>query len=134
DDAVAIMRAAGFEPLEPYPGSQNPWSCLCTRCNRSIKPRYNEVTYRRRGCAYCSGKVVDTKDAVNVMLAAGLVPLGPYPGRNHSPWPCKCVVCGELVNPSYHSVNGGQGGCLPCGRKRAAAKQRRPHNESFRIM
>ncbi|MCD9880852.1 hypothetical protein [Streptomyces guryensis] len=27
--AVAVMIAAGLEPLEPYPGRGTPWRCRC---------------------------------------------------------------------------------------------------------
>lgn len=44
---------------------------------------------------------------------AGLLPLVDYPG-SHKPWPCRCRNCGSVVNPHYHSVKQGQGGCLWC--------------------
>lgn len=33
-----IMRAAGLEPLEPYPGSAAPWRCRHTACGREAPP------------------------------------------------------------------------------------------------
>jgi len=43
DDAVAMMQSAGFEPREPYPGANTPWSCICATCGRPSTPRYSEV-------------------------------------------------------------------------------------------
>ncbi len=37
------MRAAGAEPLLPYPGAQVPWLCRCLTCDREITPRYDNV-------------------------------------------------------------------------------------------
>ena len=41
--AEAVMRAAGFIPLEPYPGSGRPWRCRCDRCGNEVSPRYAAV-------------------------------------------------------------------------------------------
>ncbi len=39
-EATALMRAHGFEPLEPYPGSSVGWHCRCTTCGKESKPLY----------------------------------------------------------------------------------------------
>ncbi|TEX52007.1 MAG: hypothetical protein B7C55_02430, partial [Actinomycetales bacterium mxb001] len=67
DTAIEKMRQAGFEPLEPYPGSNNPWRCLCVKGQHEVSPRYAQVAYRGFGCVVCSGQVRDLEEAVRVM-------------------------------------------------------------------
>ena len=113
DEAVEVMRAAGLEPLEPYPGTNVAWQCRCTTCEREVTPRYSSVRGRDAGCIYCAGRRVDPDDAVAAMVAAGLEPLEPYPGSG-VPWRCRCASCEREVTPMYESVQRGQGGCRFC--------------------
>ena len=55
---------------------------------------------------------MDAEGAVQVMLAANLRPLGPYPTR-HEPWDCACLLCGEITSPTYGAIVYG-GGCRWC--------------------
>jgi recombinational DNA repair protein (RecF pathway) len=112
-DAASVMRGAGLEPLEPYPGSKTPWRCRCTTCGREVAPRYNPIQQGRGGCPYCAGTATDAQTAVAVMRAAALEPLEPYPGSQTS-WRCRCQMCGREVTPNYHNVRAGNGGCLHC--------------------
>jgi len=50
-DAVKLMKDAGFEPLEAYPGSMDPWECRHS-CGRIVRPRYAHIQQGRRGCEY----------------------------------------------------------------------------------
>lgn len=53
-DAVAEgeMRAAGWAPLEPYPGNTRAgWRCACTTCGRELRPSVERVR-SRGGCAH----------------------------------------------------------------------------------
>jgi len=110
--AVARMRAAGAEPLEPYPGASVSWRCRCMKCGRTITPRVSKVLVHGV-CGYCAGKLVDPASAVQVMRSAGLEPLVPYPG-NKQPWPCRCLACGAEVKPRYNNVEHGAGSCNRC--------------------
>ena len=58
-------------------------------------------------------KKLDPKVAKKIMLKAGLKPLVPYPS-SHKPWKCKCMVCGNIVNPPYKQIVRGIGGCKTC--------------------
>jgi hypothetical protein len=51
--AVNAMRAAGFEPLEAYPGSQPPWRCRCTLCGKESTPSYSNVKQGASRCRHC---------------------------------------------------------------------------------
>jgi hypothetical protein len=116
DEAVAAMRAAGLEPLEPYPGTAlTPWRHRCTACGAEGRPRLGDLRSRKQGgCIPCgiarrsaAQKVPDGK-AVAVMRTGGLEPLEPYPGNNKMPWPCRCMSCNAIVAPSYAVILRGQ--------------------------
>ncbi|MGW4482028.1 hypothetical protein [Rhodococcus triatomae] len=50
--AVAVMRSAGFEPLEDYAGTKRPWRCRCAHCGEESTPAHSNV---RQGssCRHC---------------------------------------------------------------------------------
>lgn len=51
--AVAEMRAAGFEPQEPFPGSVHaPWKVRCTTCCEVSWPRLHKIRHGG-GCGPC---------------------------------------------------------------------------------
>jgi hypothetical protein len=114
EEAKAVMRAAGLEPLEPYTRSHAPWRCRCRTCGREVSPRY-ETIQRGGGCGFCAGMAVDPEEAASVMRAAGLEPLVPYPG-SHKPWRCR-HTCGLEVSPRYANILRGQGPCRFCGQR-----------------
>ncbi len=59
-------------------------------------------------------KKLDPKVAEKVMLEAGLKPLEPY--RNAlTKWKCRCLKCGQIVNPKLNSIQQGGSGCITCG-------------------
>ena len=111
DEAAAVMRAAGLEPLEPYAGANAPWRCRCVRCGHEVTPARWTVS-NGSGCIYCAGRRVDPADAVAVMRSAGMEPLEPY-NRAGAPWRCRCRKCRQEVAPSYNSVRSGSG-CISC--------------------
>jgi len=53
-DAEAQMRSSGFEPLEPYPGANNPWRCRCEKCGNEVTPRLGNIRQGSGGCRYCA--------------------------------------------------------------------------------
>ncbi|PKW06256.1 hypothetical protein SAMN05428944_6701 [Streptomyces sp. 1222.5] len=119
EEAVALMRSAGLEPLEPYPGATSPWRCRHVPCGREVKSRYSYIKRGGGPCRWCAPNApVDPDQAAALMRSAGLEPLEPYPGTD-IPWRCRCTTCGTIGTPTHGSVKGGQGGCGPCGRKNA---------------
>lgn len=114
DPAAAedTMRSAGFEPLAPYPGSNNPWKCRCMECGRESAPRHSNV---RNGttCVYCARRRVDPTEAAAVMRRSDLEPIDPFPGAS-LPWKCRCCKCGSEVFPRYGAVVRGGSGCKYC--------------------
>lgn len=111
--AFNTMRAIGLEPLDPYPGALKPWRCRCVTCGREVAPRYANAQQGLTSCAFCAGNRVEPDEAVEVMRAAGVEPLEPYPGTGVG-WRCRCLTCGRDVAPDYHSIASGQGACKYC--------------------
>lgn len=60
DLRVGRMLAAGFEPLEPCPGSRKPWRVRHNRCGQLVEVRWAEVfrTDSAGGCPACAGRVI----------------------------------------------------------------------------
>ena len=52
------MRAAGFEPLTPFPGAHAAWACRCSSCGRDSKPTYSKIR-SGRGCRFCAIRGLD---------------------------------------------------------------------------
>ena len=116
EEAATVMRAAGLEPLDSYPGgNKRPWRCRCMTCDREVTPSYNTVQGGGGGCAWCAGIKVDPDAAAAFMVAAGVQPLEAYPGAN-SRWRCRCLRCAREIRPSYGSVRSGHHGCTWCAR------------------
>lgn len=120
-NAEALMRKAGFEPLEPYPGkASSKWRCKCQRCGHESNPRPTSIK-GGRGCYFCGRRAVSQSmrksptEAEGRMKDAGLVPLEPYPGTD-APWRCRCLRCGKEVRPALANIRRG-GGCSSCARR-----------------
>jgi recombinational DNA repair protein (RecF pathway) len=54
EDAIALMRKFGFEPLEPYVDSKKKWKCLHLKCGNIVNPLYNSIQNRKSGCSFCA--------------------------------------------------------------------------------
>lgn len=122
--AEADMRAAGFEPLEPYPGAHRAWRSRHASCGRVVAVRLVQVRIAGRGCPVCSGGVaIDSEGAAAFMRGRGLEPLESYPGAG-APWRCLCLACGLVGAPAYGSVRAGGTGCVRCGKSRAVEARR----------
>lgn len=50
--APGILRAAGFDPAEPYPGAHKPWACRCRACGTDLVIRYIKIR-QGHGCPAC---------------------------------------------------------------------------------
>lgn len=115
--AIKAMRAAGLQPLDPYPGSASPWRCRCRTCGKVVTPRYGNVRLRQRGCKFCAQVVVEAKSAEKLMRSKGLRPQVAYPGAN-KPWACLCQKCDAKLTPSYTAIAAGQTPCKYCAKTR----------------
>jgi len=113
EEVMAIMRRAKLKPLVPYKGNKTKWKCLCLVCKKTVYPIYNSIQRGSGGCKYCAGMVVTHAQAKKLFISAKLMPLEPY--RNSSTkWKSECMVCGEIVYPTYGNIYMGHRGCLNC--------------------
>ena len=130
--AAELMRAAGLQPLGPYPGAGEPWLCRCATCGRDVTPRYNDVRTGHNGCKRCAQKLaglgqrIEHETAAAFMLERGLEPLEPYRGAGHQ-WRCRCLNCGAEVTPRYTNIKQGWGGCLCVAGRRAPIRSAAPN-------
>ena len=128
-DAIAVMRAAGLEPQDPYIRSGDPWRCIHLECGREVFPSYNSVQQGGGGCQQCGYLKTaaairhDNEFAAEIIRNAGLEPLENYPG-SHSKWRCIHLECGEEVRVQLHAIRGGEGGCFKCGAKKRGKASR----------
>ena len=127
--AEKVMLKAGLQPLHAFSRSHDKWQCKCLKCKRIITPRYHDVKQDGSGCGYCSGNLVDPKDALKIMMKAKLMPLEPYKDSKTS-WKCKCLICGHIGMPTFGSVKQRGSGCRPCGLKKTIDAKRIPANEA----
>jgi hypothetical protein len=127
DVAVDVMRAAGYVPLEQYPGSGMPWRCRCSSCGQERTPMYVSAK-KDHGCANCRNDRIPEDVAVDVMRAAGYVPLEQYPGSGN-PWCCRCTTCGQERTPRYTAVKMGNR-CGNCHRGRPTNKSSKALTDS----
>ncbi len=113
------MRDANLEPLEPYPGSHNPWKSTCLKCGSNTSPMLAMISGGQGGCKKCGYEKVsqvrtyEQSKAFEIMRNAGLEPLEPYDG-SQVPWRCLHLECGREVSPRLNNITSGQGGCGYC--------------------
>jgi hypothetical protein len=114
--AVDRMLKAKLKPIAPYKNNLTKWKSICLKCNRTVFPTLSAISDGHTGCGYCSGNLVDVKEALNLMRNSKLKPLEPYKSSK-AKWKCKCQKCGKMVTPTYEVILQGQGGCRYCAVK-----------------
>jgi formylmethanofuran dehydrogenase subunit E len=125
------MRLAGYEPLVEYPGSKIPWKCRHLSCGEIVSPLFNKVQQGGGGCNVCSGKKrIDPVLARKKMIAAGMKPMVPFPGKDKK-WKCICKSCGKIRYTYYSSIRDGRTGCKPCALQKNAILKRIPKDKVF---
>lgn len=137
-EATAVMRLAGLEPLDPYPGAVKPWRCRCAGCGSEVHPRYASVR-KGHGCRHCGTKAssearrmnrgdsaLDHRSAIALMLDNGLRPLEPFRSAGR-PWRWRCTACGGQVVIRLTSVSPGEKGCQRCAMSRTRDGRHRAH-------
>jgi len=130
--AAGVMRAAGFEPLEPYRTARTAWRCRCLLCGREDHPAYDNVRIKKEhGCQRCVAVALGQQrisavegEALAEIRAVGLEPLEPFSGVMN-PWWCRCTRCDSEVAPTLNSIRTGlSSGCRFCGRSAGGARRR----------
>ncbi len=62
DQAIQIVKAAGFTPLEPYTNALTKWKMRHDACMSIVNPKLNSISSnssKTPGCAVCAGKQVE---------------------------------------------------------------------------
>ena len=54
EEAEAKMRSIGLKPHVRYPGARRPWPSTCMKCNRTVKPQWQNIIRGGGGCVYCA--------------------------------------------------------------------------------
>jgi hypothetical protein len=127
--ASDIMRSAGLEPLENYPGAKSKWRCLHLECGHEVLATLGGIRQGESGCFKCGAKKrgeasrVDAEEARKFMIVNGLEPQEPYEISN-KPWKCIHKECGSTVFPTYGSIQSGQKGCRKCADKLTGLRSR----------
>lgn len=108
------MLLRGLEPLEDFPGTQNPWKSVHLACGNVVTPRYSDIKQGKSGCIHCSGKHLNRTKAKEIMIASGFIPIANYPGSSKVGWTCKHINCGNIISVKYNYVQQGKAGCPFC--------------------
>lgn len=112
-EVEARVRAAGWEPAEPYPGSvKTLWSLRCPFCGHTVRRPSTPSAIKpcRHPSPAIRAKIVEDKfnswrervesgaglDAEIARLKLkGWAPDGDFPGSVSEPWQMRCVRCGH---------------------------------------
>jgi hypothetical protein len=132
--AIAILKKAGLEPLEPYRNSHVRWKCKCLKCGKKTSPMLATISHKNGGCRFCAPNApIDVNKALRIMKKARLNPLEPFKNGT-SKWKSECLRCGRVVHPSFSKVQTGQMGCRHCGNIVTGNKLRTPEKVAVAIM
>ena len=143
-EAFKKMRRVFLTPLVDFPGASKPWKSKCLKCGNVVKPRLSDINQGHSGCKDCAAKERgaasrlsasqdNLKRVMQDMTNANLKPLELFK-ITRSKWKCECLICGSVVYPTYSSIKGGAGGCMPCFRKRQEGTGRLEHDSAARVM
>lgn len=123
DTAVAIMRKAGGEPLEPFKNSHARWKVRCLKCNVISSPLLSNVKKGQGICMHCRPKspVVTEKKALAFVQAKGLDPVSSYKSAQ-SKWKLKCRTCKKADFYVYSWMKSQNYGCVYCSRHKIDPK------------
>lgn len=123
-EARTRMRAAGLEPLEPYPGkTHSAWRHRCRTCRNETLRSLNAIE-SQYPCGQCRRNAIAkqrAQAAKRAMNDVGLEPLVDYPGAS-APWKSRCTTCKNTVSPTLMSIRT-QGPCHFCGRRRLSQRR-----------
>lgn len=115
-DADKAIRKRGFKPIETFPGAVLPWKVQCQTCMKIFTIKLHSLN-TSTGCKYCEGVEVDIKDLHRKLKELKLMPLVPYKSAK-TPWKCKCLNCGHIVQPTWNRIKQKRGHCAYCAKRR----------------
>lgn len=116
-EAEAELRAAGYEPLEPYPMRVvRPWGVRCSTCKYVWTLNLNKVRMGQK----CTHSQLTSDRAEELLRTLGFESLEQYPGRRDYPWSVACVSCKKPRRVRLASLM--DRGACPCVEKRKKAE------------
>jgi hypothetical protein len=117
EEAEADLRAAGYEPLEPYPMKVvSLWKVRCSTCGYAWTLNLNKVRMGQR----CIHERVTPERAEELLRALGFESLETYPGRLDVAWQVRCVECKKPRRTRLANLKD-RGACA-CVEKRSKAE------------
>lgn len=129
DERIALMRASGLEPLEPYKSAVSPWLCRCLECGQNVSPMYNTIQQGHTGCKSCASKkrglrgrksdleIENTLERFSLKLVSQYV-------RADVPVEVLCLLCGEKSLIKLDALRTRtQPGCTSCARRASSQRQ-----------
>ena len=133
EQMLELVAEWQLAPLEPYPGAQERWRCLCLNCGAEVVTRYTTLCSRRtkipcRTCSYAVRNIdlrLNDAEAIASARGAGIEPVEPFPGV-HRRWQCRCLACGHEFPTLLANIRTRGGGCPECAQVVRASKRRSP--------
>lgn len=108
EQAVSEMRAAGYEPEEPWPGRASAqWKVRCRECGW---PRAVRLTYARKGipCSHRAPVGLPEEEVRKELEAAGFELLSGYDGHAITILDLRCIECGQVKRRPLSDVRAGK--------------------------
>jgi hypothetical protein len=127
--AAEEMRAVGFEPLEPYPGTEFKWECRHS-CGAVVRVRHHNTTRTNLGyCVEC--KKISASRIAALLETKELEPLDPSQLNGGATGLIDCVhlPCGETTRVDWAHLKDrsdtrvGSGGCATCAKAKSGRAQ-----------
>lgn len=125
-----IFSSKGLRRTGTYVKAAQPIDAICLHCGEHCRPRLADLQNPKRGgCKACGVKRRAASKSVPVEIAlkefrdAELKVIGEYVNVN-TPVEVLCLVCGASGRTRLNVLRRGDGGCIPCGTKKANAKKR----------
>ena len=129
DKAAEQMRAVGYEPLEPYPGSETKWKCRHS-CGAVVSPTFHNVKGKpvTQKCSECRRVPVWKIAALLEVRELEPVDLSQLNGGATGLIDCVHLPCGEPTQVRYchlkdSDTRAGSGGCVTCGPAKSGRAQ-----------
>ena len=120
--AVAEMKARGYTPIVPYPGTGHPWLCIHDECGREVSPTRSNLLASQGGCRICADKNSGKRRRLpwaqveKAFTDNGFTLMTSDYESSHKPMSCICNDCGKRNDISYSDVAGGHG-CRYCNNR-----------------
>ncbi len=127
-----IFISKGLRRTGTYVKAVQPIDAICLRCGERCRPRLADLQNPKRGgCVRCgierraASKSLPIEAALREFREAGLKVIGEYVNVN-TPVEVLCLVCGTRGRTRLNVLRRGDGGCVPCGTRKANEKKRTP--------